>query len=60
MRHGWSQRRLADATDGATTERSIRNWENGVSVPYPGRAIFAVAAVLRTTPGYLLFGDEES
>lgn len=39
--------------------RTYNDWERGLSVPYPGKALRAIAHVYRVAPGYLLLGDEE-
>jgi transcriptional regulator with XRE-family HTH domain len=60
MQQGWSQRELADQTRGLVTDRTLRNWEGGVHVPYPGAQVRAIALVLRTTPGFLFTGEEDA
>jgi len=40
-------------------DRTYRAWEYGEAVPNMGPGLRSVAAVLRVSPGYLLFGEEQ-
>lgn len=39
--------------------RTYRNWETGETVPYPGKGLRRLIAVMRTTNEYLLHGVRE-
>lgn len=58
LMQGWSQRELADETEGRISSRTIRAWEAGENLPWPGPQLRAVAWVLRVSPGYLLMGEK--
>ena len=52
-----SQKEVADLA--GISVRTYREWEHGRAVPFPGRNLRAISAVLRKPVRYLLHGEED-
>ncbi|EOV9599908.1 helix-turn-helix domain-containing protein [Cronobacter malonaticus] len=53
---GFTQQQLADKVQKSSV--SVFKWENGQTEP-KGKSLFALAAALRCSPAWLMFGDED-
>jgi transcriptional regulator with XRE-family HTH domain len=57
LQQAMSQRDLAEQTE--IPKRTISEWEQNRAVPFPGKRMKRLCDVLRTTPMFLWFGEEE-
>jgi len=55
---GYTQREVAESTNGHCSLRTLQDWEAGKHAPPLGPGLRAVAEVYRVAPGWILHGEK--